>query len=524
MVVSIAPGAAAPAQTIVAFNSGDGSLALTASVPADAKWLTASVGTYTVCGVVSSVPCVPLVFTFNSTSLARGTYTAAVTISDPHAIDAPQVVIVTLQVGAQPTAIDQYLAPGKVSDMQLNTTASGLCFVGPGCPAGPSVSTQDGGSWLSIAVNAQGTFRIPGSYSVHLAPPPAMQPGTYTGVIDTGSAADGTIPVTMRVTDKPIAVPSATKLHVRLAQGGPALTYPFLPYISLTNSGLGNLSVQDVTASGSGVSAYNYSGLAIITLDPGSLAPGVYTDGAVTIQCNGANCPVKIPVRLEIVPKAPPAIQYQGVLDNATFSASRPIAPGDICVVKGEQFSQLSPASAAGAPLPTTLGGAQVSVNGVIAPLFYSSAGQLAFQVPSSTTVGVAKVQVLRDGQPGNTVTVNVAARAPGIVAVTDTAYNLVDSSHPAQAGSTLILWAIGLGPTSPSVADGAAAPAKPLANLTVTPSVDVGGRILTPTFAGLAPDSVGLYQLIVTLPADLGKGTTAVGIDNSNVVPVAVQ
>ncbi|MGO9257659.1 MAG: hypothetical protein ACLQU1_15305 [Bryobacteraceae bacterium] len=54
---------------------------------------------------------------------------------------------------------------------------------------------------------------------------------------------------------------------------------------------------------------------------------------------------------------------------------------------------------------------------------------------------------------------VTVAQRAPGIAVVTDTAYNLLDAFHPAHAGVTLILWAIGLGPTTPAVPDGTAAP-----------------------------------------------------------------
>src|ERR1035438_8990497 len=48
--------------------------------------------------------------------------------------------------------------------------------------------------------------------------------------------------------------------------------------------------------------------------------------------------------------------------------------------------------------------------------------------------------------------TAAVVASAPQIVAVTDTAYQLRDASHPVKAGETLILWAIGLGATNPLV------------------------------------------------------------------------
>src|ERR1017187_9570852 len=129
-------------------------------------------------------------------------------------------------------------------------------------------------------------------------------------------------------------------------------------------------------------------------------------------------------------------------------------------VVKGTQLSMQSPQTASGNPLPTTLGGASVLVNGVATPLFYSSFGQIAFQARADTYLGTALVQVIRDGQPGNTVSVNMAQYAPGIVVVTDASYNVVDATHPAHAGETLLFWALGLGPTNPMVADGAAAPA----------------------------------------------------------------
>lgn len=64
-----------------------------------------------------------------------------------------------------------------------------------------------------------------------------------------------------------------------------------------------------------------------------------------------------------------------------------------------------------GPTLPTTLGGASVLVNGVAAPLLSTSFGRIVFQMPSSTAPGLALVQVQRDGQLGNTVSVNVVAR-----------------------------------------------------------------------------------------------------------------
>jgi uncharacterized protein (TIGR03437 family) len=200
--------------------------------------------------------------------------------------------------------------------------------------------------------------------------------------------------------------------------------------------------------------------------------------------------------------------------------------------VKGEQLSLNTPASAPGVPLPTVLGGASVLVNGIAAPLYYTSFGQIAFQVPSSTAVGRALVQVERDGQLGNTVTVTVAQRAPAIMVVTDASYNLRDGTHPTTGGETLIFWAIGLGPTDPTVPDGTAAPANPPAAVTGTPTVFFFGNSLvgeaTGTFAFLSPGGVGLYQVNVPLPAAIPKGglsaTLQVAGRSSNVVTIAVR
>src|SRR4051812_13912882 len=90
----------------------------------------------------------------------------------------------------------------------------------------------------------------------------------------------------------------------------------------------------------------------------------------VTLQCNAANCPVRVPISLEVVPAAAPAIAYRGVVDNATFSPDLPLAPGDICIVRGEQLSSRPPAMAAELPLPASLRGAKVLANNVLAPLY----------------------------------------------------------------------------------------------------------------------------------------------------------
>ncbi len=98
-------------------------------------------------------------------------------------------------------------------------------------------------------------------------------------------------------------------------------------------------------------------------------------------------------------------------------------------------------------------------------------------------------------------------------------------ASHPAKAGDTLVIYAIGLGPTTPSVETGQAAP---LARLTATSTVNfggsIGGVVVIPDYAGLAPSYSGLYQINVVVPPGLPKGVVNLTFDFSDSVSNSVQ
>jgi uncharacterized protein (TIGR03437 family) len=261
------------------------------------------------------------------------------------------------------------------------------------------------------------------------------------------------------------------------------------------------------------------------------------------------NGSLTVPVDFEVVAKSAPLINYQGVQDNAIFVAGDTVAAGDVLVVKGEQLSFSPLTVGAPPPLDTTVGGAKVLVNGQPAPMYYSSYGQLAFQLPFETPLGTALVQVQRDGVPSNTVSVNVGARAPRLLRVNVGDYgaivNATDGSlpmpvgsfpgvntRPAMPGETLTIYAIGLGATSPAVASGQPAPSDNLPNLVTKPVVNFGGGIgailATPLYAGLSPTYAGLYQVNVTIPPDVPKGTVEVVLvfpdTVSNGVQIAIQ
>jgi uncharacterized protein (TIGR03437 family) len=83
-------------------------------------------------------------------------------------------------------------------------------------------------------------------------------------------------------------------------------------------------------------------------------------------------------------------------------------------------------------------------------------------------------------------------------------------ASAPARRGQVLVIYATGQGAVSPSVEDGVAAPAVPLAVTPSLPEVSVGGRPAVVQFSGLAPGFAGLWQINVVIPADAPAGAAA--------------
>lgn len=544
--VSIAVGGSASAPLIEAYNGGNGSLTLGAaqvSVP----WVTVTVGAAAPCQTTTlASTCFPIQIKLNVTGLAASStpYSGTVTITAPNAVDAPQPITVIAQVGgAVPSSVSVYVAPGGVQQVPF-TTNTLLNY---------QTKTNDGNPWLSLNLQGTGSFRFVLPYYIQVAPRPSQTSGTYTGTITTsGSAFAGdnkAIGVTMNVTSQPIA--QASPVNVVVAQGAAPLTYPCTGLLTVGNTGLAALTLQSPTVTGgSWLTATGYSGGAVLSFNPSGLSAGSYSAN-VSMASNAANGAVSVPVTMQVEATGNPYINYQGVLDNATFVPGDAVAPGDIVIAQGDQLSLESYTAGPAPPLANSVGGSSVLVNGEAAPLYYSCYGQLAFQMPTDVATGTALVTVQRsDGTTSNSASVTVAPRAPRILLIGGGPYgaivNATDGSfpaplgtfpgsnaHPAAADNVLTIYAIGMGPTNPAVATGAPAPSTgTLAQLTVTPTINFGGSIApvfaTPSFAGLSPTYAGLYQINVTIPPNTPTGVTALSVvfpdSTSNTVLIAIQ
>jgi len=199
---------------------------------------------------------------------------------------------------------------------------------------------------------------------------------------------------------------------------------------------------------------------------------------------------------------------------SSPFTAQ--ISPGEVITLYGSGFTSSATPFTASAPLLNTLGGVQVTVNGVLAPLSLVSSGQINAWVPYTTPSdgSLLKIQVLSNGAPSNVVEEYSGMTSPGVFAVTHADGTLVTASNPTKVGETLVAYACGLGTPNPAVAAGAISPAGTLAIPVAVFVDDLNGNYTQATvpYQGLAPgEPAGLYQVNFVVPTGLSFSSTGV-------------
>ncbi len=511
-------GGNGPSQTVQAFNLGDGTLNLTAT--SSAFWLSASVGARTSCSQPGG-NCNPVTITLNSSTLTPGKYTEWITLTDPKAVDSPRDIQVTVDTTGVPDSISLFVTP---SDGPFPKDILPVQSTGTGIQT--ATATSNGGNWLSFNSGNLGIVNLGVPWILQVSARPGQAAGNYQGTVKlTGSsvvAENKTINVNLTVTTAPIIDAVRATSTVRLSST-PANGKAYSS-VSVFNLGEGTLSVTGAAATSSTkfLSATVANNVVTIAADPTGLALGVYS-GAVTITSNAANnSAVSIPVELTVNGTAP-QINAGGVINIGDYQNDG-VAPGDIVAIFG---SQLAPAtvSAPSLPLATSLSSVQVLVNGVPAPLYFVSAGQINFQAPYSLAPGqVATIQVVSGSNTGNLRSVNVLASSPKLLPVATNAgsYGIfinLDGSltwpanaipgcncHPAKPGDIIVLFGIGFGLTSPAAVEGAAASGQsiPGASVSFGGGFTSGSASADSLFTGLVPGLAGLYQINVQIPPTL--------------------
>ena len=233
----------------------------------------------------------------------------------------------------------------------------------------------------------------------------------------------------------------------------------------------------------------------------------------VTAAYNGASSTVNLiqSTSGSAVPATPAVL---GLTDAAQFQSI--ISPGGIMTIFGSQMSISPPQSAGTVPLPISMAGVSVLVNGVPAPLYYVSDSVINVQIPYETAFGGATLAVNNNGK---VVTQGFTVKQTGPGIFTDTKAFLVPTNS-ATRGQEIALYMTGAGQVSPAVYTGSGPTSTLLAGLpqpVQKTTVLVNNIPAVLDFVGIPNGLVGVVQINFEIPAStpIGLQTVVVQVGN---------
>ncbi len=443
----------------------------------------------------------------------------------------------TLMLTADPTKLDQTAQIGQTytSDVKIVMTNGDhgdveVSFNYTHAAAPPLVFTSSSSfngaatQQFSATITASGGV-TPYTFSA-TGLPAGLNINSTTGVIS-GTASAGTYMPTVSVKDSAgMSISEQVTISIQAA----GLPLAFTSSTTFTGAA-GQTFSATITASG-GVTPYTFSATGLppgLTINSatgvisGTVAAGTYQPTVTVKDSTNASKSEQITITIAPAP-AVPTINVQGIVNNASFAAgAAPLAPGVIAAIFGTNLTNGSsclaphcnPAFDNNGRLNTTLAGAQVTVNGIPAPIFYASPMQIGIQIPAELNGNSAAVQVKVGGQPSLLQPITLASVSPGIFTTTANGKGVGAINHangsaltaqnPAHPGEVVIIYGTGLGQVQPSVATGEL---PSTAAVTVVPvTVTIDGVAVTPEFAGLSGCCVGENQINVRIPGETRSG-----------------
>jgi uncharacterized protein (TIGR03437 family) len=228
---------------------------------------------------------------------------------------------------------------------------------------------------------------------------------------------------------------------------------------------------------------------------------------------------------------ATPAIQ--SVISAGSYGGFSAVAPGTWMEIYGTNFANVlsqtwATADFNGNAAPTALGGTTVTIGGQPAFIDYISPGQVNAQVPSNIATGPQPVVVSMAGGTSVAYTATVNVTEPGLLApavfdlsagqyvvalfpdgVTYVLPPGVTNAVPtarAKPGNTIMLYGVGFGSVTPSIAAGQIVTQSN--TLQSTFQASFAGTPAVVSFAGLVGGYVGLYQFNVVVPSVAASDT----------------
>lgn len=384
-----------------------------------------------------------------------------------------------------------------------------------------STATLAGGQADTLRVSLGGSFPSAGSYSGMVTIQGGTVPLRIPWLYLVGDGVPATIiPVLGWGEDGTVNQPppdGAVVFKLIDQYGVPA---PNVPVSFAATSGGGRITKPDAQTD-----SYGFAG-ATATYGP---QPG---DQEFVGQAGG------LTVYFDDTARAVPVINAGGAVNAADYQAGNGVAPGSYIALFGTALSDAT-AVATTTELPTSLQGALVTFDApsgavsVPGRMYYASPGQINVQVPwelSGQTLAVIKVNI--GETTGQIYNLPLATYSPAFfqypasntqfVAAVDLAGKLISATNPAIRGNVVALYANGLGPVTNQPASGAPAPASPLSETTTMPIVTIGGVQAPVQFSGLNPGFAGLYQLNVTIPANVPAGIQPVTVSIGGVTSPA--
>jgi uncharacterized protein (TIGR03437 family) len=228
---------------------------------------------------------------------------------------------------------------------------------------------------------------------------------------------------------------------------------------------------------------------------------------------------VVLPCRAETSPpRQAPSYTEASIVNGASYEPGA-VAANTFITIWGRNLAYitrgLSPGDIANGKLPTALPGAGVRVwiGGIAAFLYYVSPQQVNVLAPSNLSPGTTEIQVQLDSIWGPPIPLTILPAAPAlfqvqageaIAAHADGSVATADS--PARPGEIIVLYATGLGDTTPRIGYGEIpAGLAWLANMKKFHVLIEGVEIPSShvLYAGAAPGFGGLYQVNLRLPDD---------------------
>lgn len=503
-----------PADQTIGVNASAGALnySVASSTSSGGNWLAIK------SAASGSTPGSVVVSVANYSGLPAGTYNGLITITSA-AANSPVIVPVTLSVLATPALV---VSPGSFSVSQAATSGSNitrqeiLLTNGGGTLHFTAAATTSKGSWLSVSAAEGNTpARI-----FAIIESGGLAPGTYSGSILITPAAGTplTIAITLNVLPPAILVATPAPLSFVYQQGSAP---PASQTVAVSSIG-GSLNIAAFASTQSGgnwlsvdppgaVTAANLT----IAVNPAGLQPGTYTGTVNITPSNLAVAALSIPITL-IVRQAPPNLT--AVVNAASF-APGPVAPGEIVTLFG---SAIGPSTLVGLHLTdagnvdTAVSDTQVFFDGYLAPILYTSAGQVSVVVPYEVAGNAStNVQLQYLGARSNVLSFRVTDSAPGIFmvdmsgqgAILNQDFSINSAQNGAAPGSIVSIYATGEGQTDPVGLDGIITGSllrRPRLNV----SVQIGGQNADVLYAGAAPGQLaGLLQVNARVPLGVPRG-----------------